>query len=242
MEAVVALAGLALGVAAHDLAAQGLDAEETLRPFRGTCPRCLHTRGWAKLVCPECGRRVRREFLVSILGAGGAVGVANTVGYGWHLVPYAVFLILSTALLLTDIDDMRIVDRLNIRGTSVFAITLTAVALALGQTQELVRALLGGAAYFAGSLALYTAVKGRGFGGGDVKLSVQLGMATAFLSWGTLGWSVFATAVIGGLMAVFMVVFGSAGRNTELPYGPAMILGAWLAIILAGMGAFPLPS
>jgi hypothetical protein len=28
----------------------------------------------------------------------------------------------------------------------------------------------------------------------------------------------------------------------ELPYGPAMILGAWLAIVLAGLGAFDLPT
>jgi prepilin signal peptidase PulO-like enzyme (type II secretory pathway) len=30
--------------------------------------------------------------------------------------------------------------------------------------------------------------------------------------------------------------------RTEVPYGPAMILGAWAAIILAGLGAFPIPT
>jgi prepilin signal peptidase PulO-like enzyme (type II secretory pathway) len=28
--------------------------------------------------------------------------------------------------------------------------------------------------------------------------------------------------------------------RAELPYGPSMILGAWLAIALAGLGAFPI--
>ena len=30
--------------------------------------------------------------------------------------------------------------------------------------------------------------------------------------------------------------------QTELPYGPAMILGAWISLTLAGLGAFPLPT
>jgi len=34
-----------------------------------------------------------------------------------------------------------------------------------------------------------------------------------------------------------LVVTGAARMKTELPYGPPMILGAWLAIILAGLGS-----
>ena len=29
--------------------------------------------------------------------------------------------------------------------------------------------------------------------------------------------------------------------RTEVPYGPAMIIGAWAAIFLAGIEAFPIP-
>jgi leader peptidase (prepilin peptidase)/N-methyltransferase len=92
-----------------------------------------------------------------------------------------------------------------------------------------------------------------------VKLSVQLGVFTSYLSWGTLGWAVFLTALIGGLLSIAVLAAGMAngarrrraGENdtsirgvmkTEVPYGPAMILGAWLAIILAGLGAFELPT
>jgi hypothetical protein len=30
--------------------------------------------------------------------------------------------------------------------------------------------------------------------------------------------------------------------KTELPYGPAMILGSWVAIVLVGLGAIPIPT
>ena len=52
----------------------------------------------------------------------------------------------------------------------------------------------------------------------------------------------FATAMIGGVIAFAMVIAGAAKMKTELPYGPPMILGAWLAIVLAAIGTFPISS
>jgi leader peptidase (prepilin peptidase)/N-methyltransferase len=69
-----------------------------------------------------------------------------------------------------------------------------------------------------------------------------LGLFTAFISWGTLGWAVFVTAVIGGVIAFGMIIAGAAKMKTELPYGPPMILGSWLAIVFAAIGTFPIPS
>jgi len=102
---------------------------------------------------------------------------------------------------------------------------------------------------------------GKGFGYGDVKLSVQLGLFTAYLSWGTLGWAVVITALLGGLVSVVVLIIGAIARTrarrqqdgdesvsirdvmkAELPYGPAMIVGAWTAVILVGLGAIPIPT
>ena len=192
--------------------------------------------------CPECGRRISREPIVAATGALVAVGFLNTVGLDWDLVPYLGFLLLSMALLVTDLEAFRIVDRLNLRGTLILAVGLAATGLPQGSTTALVRSLLGAGAYFLGALLLFLAVRGRGFGGGDVKLAVQLGLFAAFVSWGTLGWAVFGTAAIGGAISIGLLAIGAAKRNTELPYGPPMIIGTWLAIVLAGIGAFPIPT
>lgn len=143
---------------------------------------------------------------------------------------------------MTDIDAFRLVDRLNLPGTLILAVMLGAAAALDGSLDSALRGLLGALTYFVGSSLVFILVRGRGFGAGDVKLAVQLGMFTAFLSWGALGWAVFATALIGGVFAIFMVVFGSAGMKSELPYGPPMILGAWTAIILVGVGTIGVPS
>ena len=43
--------------------------------------------------------------------------------------------------------------------------------------------------------------------------------------------SVWAGFLIGGLGAVVLLVLGRAGLKTSIAYGPAMCLGAWVAIV-----------
>lgn len=227
---------------AHDLGVQSLQDDVHLRPFVGACPRCGTRRGWLRTRCPSCSRVVSREVVVGATSASVAVVFAHTVGLGWELVPYLGFLVLGMALIVTDLETFRIVDRLNIPGTAILAILLLGAALITGNLGSLLRGAGGAALYFAGTSLVFLAVRGQGFGAGDVKLSLQLGLFTGYLGWSVLGWAVFATAMIGGALALILVASGQAGRRTELPYGPPMILGAWTAIAMVGVGAIPVLS
>lgn len=238
----VGAVGFLIGLAAHDLALQALSDDTALRPYVGVCRSCAARRGWLRLRCPECGQTITREPVVALVTAGVAVAFLETVGFGWLLIPYLGFALLTTALVVTDLEQFRIVDRLNLPGTAILALLLVGATAISGDWAALLRGLAGAAAYFAGSSLVFIVVRGEGFGAGDVKLSAQLGLFTAYLGWSVLGWAVFATAVIGGVIALFMVIAGAAGRKTELPYGPPMILGAWTAIALVGVGAIPIPS
>jgi len=235
MTAVAAAAGAVLGLAAHDVAIQALIDGRPLRPLVGVCPGCGRERGWRRVRCPGCGRGLRREPGVALLSAAAAAGFANTVGASWLLVPYLCFLALSAALLVADLEARRIVDRLNARGTLCAAALLAAAALASGEQAAFWRAGGGAVAYFAVAAAVWAAVRGRGFGAGDVKLTAQLGLFTAFVSWQALAWALLATALIGGVVAVALIAAGVAKMSDEVPYGPSMILGAWLAISFAGL-------
>lgn len=252
--------GFLAAFASHDLAAQALN-DAPLRPFNGTCPRCGTRRGWTKIRCPQCGRTQKREWIGALVGVLGALAFYNTVGTTWSLLAYGGFLVLSLALAFTDIDAMRIVDRLNIRGTAALAALLALGALGDGRIESLWRALLGAGAYFLATNAMFFIVRGRGFGYGDVKLSIQLGLFTTYISWGTLGWAVFGMALLGGVVSLVVIGMGLVERERsrradkdgtpvgmrdvmrrEVPYGPVMIAGAWVAIFLAGIGAFPVPT
>ena len=244
---------------AHDLAIQAL-RDLPLRPLAGTCRNCGHQRGWLRVRCPNCSQSVRREWLFALIGALMGVSMANLIGVNWALIPYLGFVTLSLALGITDLDDFRIVDRLNLRGTAALTVVLAMASVADGALPQMGRGLLGALAYFAGSNLVFLLAGGRGFGYGDVKLSAQLGLFTAYISWGTLGWGVMITAVIGALLSIGVLGAGAMAKararrrqeadestmkdvmQTELPYGPAMILGAWISLTLAGLGAFPLPT
>jgi leader peptidase (prepilin peptidase) / N-methyltransferase len=238
----VGAVGFLIGLAAHDLAIQSLGDTTPLRPFQGICRVCLHERSWFHVRCGRCGRAVGREAVLALISAAVALAFLHTVGWNWLLVPYLGFLLLTMALVVTDLEAFRIVDRLNLRGSAALFGLLAVTTAVDGDWSDLGRGVAGGAAYFAGASLLFVLVRGRGFGAGDVKLSVQLGVFTAYLGWSVLGWAVFGTALIGGVVALVLIVGGAASRKTELPYGPPMILGAWTAIVMVGVGAIPIPS
>ena len=231
-----ALIGAVAGLVAHDLGVQGLTHDHALRPFLGTCPRCGHEDGWRKPRCIQCGRVRYREMILALVSAAAAAGFALTVGFDWPLVAYGGFLVLSGALMVSDLEELRIVDRLNLRGSVIVGLLLAGTALMDGDYVAFLRGLAGAALYFAAAFVLWLIARGRGFGAGDVKLAPQLGLFTAYVSWGTLGWAAFLTAMIGGVVALILLATGKARGETELPYGPPMILGAWLAIALTGLG------
>jgi leader peptidase (prepilin peptidase)/N-methyltransferase len=233
---------LLLGLSAHDLAIQSLDDEARLRPLTGTCRNCHANRGWTRLRCQVCGAAVVREPVIAATAVLASLAFTLTIGLTWELTAYLAFLLLTTALMVTDLESFRIVDRLNLRGSLAVAVLLVITALLTGHSSELLRGLAGAGAYFLGATILFLIARGRGFGAGDVKLAPQLGLFTAYLGWGVLGWAVMSTALIGGVVALILVLSGSGGRDTELPYGPPMILGSWLAIALVGVGAIPVPT
>lgn len=185
---------------------------------------------------------VWRELVFAVVGCLTAMAFALSVGFDWELPAYLAFLTLTLALVATDLDAFRIVDRLNMPGSVVVSTLLAVGALIEGHLDWLLRGLGAAAVYFLGALILFVLARGRGFGAGDVKLAPQLGLFTGYLGWGVLGRAVFVMALIGGVVALVLIFSGKAGRKTELPYGPPMILGAWTAIAMVGVGAIPFPS
>ena len=73
-----------------------------------------------------------------------------------------------------------------------------------------------------------------GMGFGDVKLAGVLGLFLGWLGWGELAVGAFLGFLIGAVAGIGLIVAGRAGRKTAIPFGPYMLAGALIAVLVGG--------
>lgn len=145
-------------------------------------------------------------------------------------IAYGALAVLSVVLAVIDVRTHRLPNALVLPA---FPFLLAALALASVQRADLVpflQAVAGGAIAFVFYLLLRL-VQPRGMGGGDVKLAGLLGIALGYLGWDALLLGLFAGFLFGGLFSVGLLLSRRAGRRTRIPFGPWMLLGAWVVIV-----------
>ena len=94
------------------------------------------------------------------------------------------------------------------------------------------RALLGAAVWLSVFGLVWLISRGRGMGFGDVKLAPVLGAVLAWLGWGPALVGLFAVWVIGGVVALVLLLSGRAKRGTHLAFGPYMLIGAVIGLLV----------
>ncbi|MET7327722.1 A24 family peptidase [Nonomuraea sp. NPDC005650] len=149
--------------------------------------------------------------------------VAALVAWRFGL-PYVPFALIGTALAVVDWRTSLLPD----------AITLPAypiMALALAPTGELPRALAGGVALTA-LYGLLWFVRPEAMGLGDVKLAGLIGMAAAALGWQAWVVAAFCGQLLGALYGLALLLSGRGTRDTQFPFGPFMLLGAFTTLCL----------
>lgn len=154
-------------------------------------------------------------------------------GASWEL---PAFLVLAGAGVLLAVIDLRhrlLPDRVVLPATATGA-ALLAVAAALEHAwPSLLRAGLGALAMFGGFLVLALISPG-GLGMGDVKLAALLGLHLGWLGWPVVGYGAVAGFAAQALLALLLLATRRIGRRGELPFGPAMLVGAAVAIGWSG--------
>jgi leader peptidase (prepilin peptidase)/N-methyltransferase len=133
--------------------------------------------------------------------------------------------VVTPTLVATDIAEHRLPDRLVLPG---WPIALSAAVLGAAAGGTPIGSAVGIAAGY-GLLLLLLHIAG-GMGLGDVKLAPGIGLATAAVSPAAGVAAVLLAFVAGGAIAV--VVLLRSGVGTRIPFGPAMLLGAWAAVLL----------
>lgn len=172
--------------------------------------------------------------------------VTTALGWGvlaWRVGPlgqYTVlpalltFVAVAVALAWVDLDVHRLPTGLVRPATGLVAVQLALSSAVTGDWAALLRAGVCALALFVVFLllALLASLFGGAFGLGDVQLAALLGLTTGYLSaWGPLV-TTYAAFLLGGAWALGRIVVRRAGRRSAIAFGPWMLLGAYLALLV----------
>lgn len=130
-----------------------------------------------------------------------------------------------------DLDVHRLPDSIQLPAYPVLAVLLGACSFPTDSWSALLRAVETGAAMFALFLVLVLIAPGGGMGFGDAKLAGLLGMLLGWLSWTHVVVATLGTFLLGGLVAVALLVTRRAGRRSEFAYGPVLLVSAVATIV-----------
>lgn len=197
--------------------------------------------------CASCKARISARYPLVELATGAAfVGVVwaflevaapvrgSETGWGAFaavVVAYLYFASISIALTLIDLDTRRLPNAIVLPGYPVVGILFTIACLLGLPWDALLRAAIGGVILFGFYLVLRL-IRPAGMGGGDVKLAGIVGMCLAWLGWAPLVVGAFAAFLLGGVFGIALLIARRAGRRTAIPFGPWMLAGAWVGILV----------
>jgi leader peptidase (prepilin peptidase)/N-methyltransferase len=136
-----------------------------------------------------------------------------------------------------DLATRRLPDPLTGAAYAGAAALLLLAAASAGDWARLGRGLLGGAA-FAGFCLVLVLISPRGLGLGDVKLAASLGTVLAWFGWAALIVAGFAGFVFAAVCGIALIMSGRATRKQQIPFGPFMIAGAFLVILVTTQSRF----
>jgi leader peptidase (prepilin peptidase)/N-methyltransferase len=182
---------------------------------------------------PEVRRWLARPVgWVVVVGTGALFSaMALRLGETWEL---PAFLLLAFSLVVLSIIDLRLFLLPNrilfpLAGASV--VLLGVAAVADGDLDPFVRALVCAVASFAAFTALHL-VSPRAMGFGDVKLAFVLGLYLGWLGAGETVLGLFLGFLFGAVVGVVLLATGVRGRKDHVPFGPFLAAGALTAILV----------
>ena len=227
-----ALVGLLVPRAVYRLSVQPDEA------WRDSCPAGHPLGGWVGLArCREQGERFGPRAPTVCLATALVCGaLAAATGARPELAAWMLLAPFGVLLATVDFGVHRLPDVLTLP-LAAAALALLGVAALLPEhggswTHALYGALALGGAYFVLFL-----ISPNGMGFGDVKLALSLGAVLGWYGWGVLLLGTFAGFVLASLYGTGLVVARRAGRKTAIPFGPFLIGGAFVGLLIGAYAA-----
>lgn len=134
-------------------------------------------------------------------------------------------------LIVIDVRTHRLPNRIVLPTLASLILLVVVDAAVSAQSAPMIRALLG-LLILGGFYAVLRLVSRSGMGGGDVKLAAVIGLVLGWHGWQQLAIGAASAFVLGSLFALALIVLRRADGATRIAFGPWMIAGALLGILV----------
>ena len=185
--------------------------------------------------CRDCSAPISARY--PLVEAGTAlvfVVLAARIGVEPELPAFLYLGAIGVALTLIDLDVKRLPNAIVLPSYVVALVLLGAAAVFGNDWGTYLRAGLGMAALY-GFYVLLRLAYPKGMGYGDVKLAGVLGLYLGWLGWAEVVTGAFLGFLFGGVVGMALMAARKAGRKSQIPFGPYMLVGAFVAILWGGV-------
>ncbi len=216
-----------------------------VNPKRSFCPNCKSPIRWHDNIpvisylvlhgkCRDCHEPISGRYpLVELLGGFmtllAVLGPALQLYPVWLLPVTIYFAWLSIVIAFIDIDVQLILDIMTYPSMLLILALLAFASWGTGSWTPLLRAVICAVA-----LATFSVLLGfiwpNGMGLGDAKLAVIVGLILGWLGLRQLIVGAFAAFIVGGAFALIQVARKRINMKGGVPFGPYMLIGAWIGI------------
>jgi len=216
---------------------------------RSYCPSCGHVLGFLDLFpilsfivlrgrCRYCSAKISPRYWIIELVLGLLFAVTwlyllpASPGSALRLFQYWFLESLLLAVFVIDLEHYLILDQIIFPGCAVAVAVNLGLDFFSGQavlspSSHLVSGFLGALVLAGLFFGVWYFSKGQWMGFGDVKLAVFLGLG---LAWPLAGVGLMLAVLLGGLVSIFLLIFGGKTLKTRLPFGTFLSLGAVLSL------------
>ena len=169
-------------------------------------------------------------FVVGLLGAVIAIQLLNQFEFSWELFAYGLMCAMCIEQSLIDFNTHRLTRSVTMRAAFLGGPLLSIAAIANNQPGKIGVMALSFIATLLTVMTLSFASR-RGIGAGDVRLAAVLAMFLGYLGVAYVFQGLALGFIIGGFVALLLLISRKANRNTRIAFGPYICIGTMVVVL-----------
>ena len=231
-----------------------LENGEKIINDRSRCLHCKRVLAWYDLIpilsfiflrgkCRYCGHKISWQYPAVELGTGilfilifnlqsSIFGFQSISNIQYPILSLLFWFYITSSLIIIFVYDLRyyiIPDKIIYPaiaiaiGFNLFNNIQYPISNILSIFNFLFPAILAGGFFY----AIVIITKGKGMGGGDIKLAFLMGL---ILGWPLIIVAVFLAFILGSIAGIFLILAGKKKMKSMIPFGPFLVIGTFIAL------------